>query len=144
MIYRGEHKRNLATLLSQYIGRDKRAIYEVAHLTGIKVKTIRSHMNGKTSPYFDDLCEYIRVLPPEFTTGLLSELGYRAVAVDAQEEDGCYRAVLKETADFTYHAAQYLEDGVVDHREHLSLLQRGKRLAARMGKALHVWRLQAQ
>ena len=144
MIVAGEQNRKFGSLLRQYVGRDGIPIYEVAHRTGIKKKTIESHMAGITAPRYAQLVAYFKELGPEFVTRCFEEWGYRAVCLTGQQEDGCYRAITAAAAEFTSVSTKAQEDGFVDHREIRLLVRLATSLKAKLSRFVAVRRVQTQ
>ena len=144
MIVAGEQNRKFGNLLRQYVGMNGIPIYEVAKRTGIKKKTIESHMAGITAPRYAQLVVYFKELGPEFVTRCFEEWGYRAVALEGKQEDGCYRAITAAAAEFTAASTKAQEDGFVDHREIRFLVRLATSLESMLSRFRAVRRVQTQ
>lgn len=143
MIIAGEQKRKFGSILRQYIGRSGIPIYEVAHKTGIKKKTIESHMAGITGPNYEQLFQYEKLLGVDFLNERLALLGLRAVPLEGTELDGCYHAIAAGTTQLAHEInTAHANDGFVDHRERLRIVRLAQRLWPKIARFVAVRRPQ--
>jgi hypothetical protein len=93
----------------------KYSVAEVAELTGIPERTIKSYHQGQACPGTPALLKLMLVLGPEFA-GMLTELADMTVTHHGDDRV-CSLSLNAHAAGLTALIARHMVDGFIDHRE---------------------------
>lgn len=108
--------------LRLFVGHGKRVSWaDLSAATGDREGTLRSYVevDGPLMP-LDTFMRVFTVLPPEAFDRVSARMGYSAVPLDV-DDAATVRRTLAEAARLVADGNDYLEDGVLTHRERAQL-----------------------
>ncbi len=107
------------------------SVAEVAVLIGVPERTVKSHHQGTNMPPVDTLLRYAAVLPARFTARVLAPAGLSGIV--ATEGAACSAPeLMSHLAEEVAALANMLEDGRINHRERLELVNRLPRIREKL------------
>lgn len=122
-------KRLIADTLRLFVGHGRRIGWaDLAAATGDKERKLRSYVeDGGPEMPLDVFMRVFAVLPPEAFARVARAMGFAAAPADV-DDAATVRRALAQSARLVAEGNEFLEDGLLDHRERAALSERAAAL----------------